>query len=168
MSNGSKVLIYLSLYLSASISRIVDSNPQGLISSTYLLFTCIAKIIKFSGSLNNFIVKIQAGPNKYHVKITGNNLHGDPFFGKFSSIIDNVFDLEFNYIENQELALLVKPMRKTELGFNVKIQPEKLSAYLDIASYPYNFFKSAGIVINYYENTGSIDFGWQDNEYLLN
>ena len=30
MSNGSKVLIYLSLYLSASI---VDSNPQGLISS---------------------------------------------------------------------------------------------------------------------------------------
>ena len=33
MSNGSKVLIYLSLYLSASISRIVDSNPQGLISS---------------------------------------------------------------------------------------------------------------------------------------
>ena len=33
MSNGFKVLIYLSLYLSASISRIVDSNPQGLISS---------------------------------------------------------------------------------------------------------------------------------------
>ena len=33
MSNGSKVLIYLSFYLSASISRIVDSNPQGLISS---------------------------------------------------------------------------------------------------------------------------------------
>ena len=79
-----------------------------------------------------------------------------------------MFDLEFNYIENQELALLVKPMRKTELGFNVKIQPEKLSAYLDIASYPYNFFKSAGIIINYHENTGSIDFGWQDNEYLLN
>ena len=86
-----------------------------------------------------------------------------------------MFDLEFHYIENQELALLVKPMRKTELGFNVKMQPEKLSAYpeklsayLDIASYPYNFFKSAGIVINYHENTGSIDFGWQDNEYLLN
>ena len=34
MSNGSKVLIYLSLYLSAPISRIVDSNPAGLISST--------------------------------------------------------------------------------------------------------------------------------------
>ena len=140
------------------------------------MFTCIAKIIKFSGSLNNFIAKIQAGPNKYHVKIAGNNLHGDPFFGKFSSIIDNVFDLEFHYIENQELALLVKPMRKTELGFNVKMQPEKLSAYgghrisayLDIASYPHNFFKNAGIVINYHENTGSIDFGWQDNKYLLN
>ena len=132
------------------------------------MFTCIAKIIKFSGSLNNFIAKIQAGPNKYHVKIAGNNLHGDPFFGKFSSIIDNVFDLEFHYIENQELALLVKPMRKTELGFNVKMQPEKLSGYLDIASYPYKFFQTAGIVINYHENTGSIDFGWQDNKYLLN
>ena len=35
MSKGSKVLIYLSLYLSASISWVVDSNPQGLISSTY-------------------------------------------------------------------------------------------------------------------------------------
>ena len=68
-----------------------------------------------------------------HYEITGNNLHGDPFFGKFSSIIDNVFDLEFNYIKNQELALLVKPMRKTELGFNVKMQPEKLLDYLDIA-----------------------------------
>ena len=33
MSNGSNVLIYLSLYLSATISRIVDTNPQGLISS---------------------------------------------------------------------------------------------------------------------------------------
>ena len=33
MSNSLKVMIYLSLYLSASISRIVDSNPQGLISS---------------------------------------------------------------------------------------------------------------------------------------
>ena len=30
MSNGFKVLIYLSLYLSASISRIVDSNPLVL------------------------------------------------------------------------------------------------------------------------------------------
>ena len=81
-----------------------------------------------------------------------------------------MFDLEFHYIENQELALLLKPMRKTELGFNVKMQPEKLSAYLDIASYPSYpyFFKIAGIVINYHENTGSIDFVWQDNEYLLN
>ena len=35
MSNGSKVLIYLSLYLSASICRIVDSNLQGLISSVF-------------------------------------------------------------------------------------------------------------------------------------
>ena len=33
MSNSLKVMIYLSLYLSASISRIVDSNPQGLNSS---------------------------------------------------------------------------------------------------------------------------------------
>ena len=79
-----------------------------------------------------------------------------------------MFDLEFNYIKNQELALLVKPMRKTELGFNVKMQPEKLSGYLDIASYPYKFSQSAGIVINYHEKKGAIDFGWQDNEYQLN
>ena len=102
------------------------------------------------------------------MKIIGNNLHGDPFFGKFRSIIDNVFDLEFNYIKDQELALLVKPMRKAELGFNLKMQPEKFSAYLDIASYPYKFFRSAGFVINYHEKKGAIDFGWQNNEYQLN
>ena len=39
MSNGSKVLIYLSLYLSISISRIVDSNPQGFISSVLIIDT---------------------------------------------------------------------------------------------------------------------------------
>ena len=79
-----------------------------------------------------------------------------------------MFDLEFNYIKNQELALLVKPMRKAELGFNLKMQPEKLSAYLDIASYPYKFFRSVGFVFNYHEKKGAIDFGWQDNEYQLN
>ena len=68
-----------------------------------------------------------------HYEITGNNLHGNHSFGKFSSIIENVFDLEFNHIKNQESALLVKPMRKTELGFNEKMQPEKILGYLDIA-----------------------------------
>ena len=57
MSNGSKVLIYLSLYLSASISRIVDSNPQGLISSFLLIETNLHQFSKFL-----FIVKVALKP----------------------------------------------------------------------------------------------------------
>ena len=63
MSNGSKVLIYLSLYLSASISRIVDSNPQGLISSMYYKGTflklwsglCEFFLAKCSSDLTTFL-----------------------------------------------------------------------------------------------------------------